>query len=322
MFIRTAGFTGLAAVAMLSLCPAGAVSAKDLTLAVSHADAWDTSMPALAEERGLFKEAGLDVEILYTAGTSETVQAVISGSADIGVAVGLLGLFSAYIKDAPIRVIAPEWTGASDMFWYARSDSGIASLKDADGKTMGFSRAGSSTNLVALALTSQYGVRPELVPTGSISATLTQVMSGQIDIGYSLAPSVLPQVESGEVTVVARGSDSPELASQTTRVLIANSGAVDTKSDLIARFLDAYDKAIDAAYADSRAQEAFAEKLQLDPELVKKAIAEFYPRGALQTDEIKGLERSMADAVTYEYIEAPLTQEQIRELFPRLGEDQ
>lgn len=321
MFTFTARAMRLAGAAALSLGAVGAVSAKDLTLAVSHADAWDTSMPALAQERGLFKEAGLDVEILYTAGTSETVQAVLSGSADVGVAVGLLGLFSAYIKGAPIRVIAPEWTGASDMFWYARSDSGITSLKDSDGKTMAFSRPGSSTNLVALALTSQYGVQPELVPTGNISATLTQVMSGQIDIGYSLAPSVLPQVESGEVTVVARGSDSPELSSQTTRVLIANSEAVDTKSDVIASFLEAYNKAIDSAYADTRAQEAFAGKLELDPELVKKAIAEYYPREALQIDEIRGLQKSMEDAVTYEYIPAPLTEEQIKELFPRLGRD-
>lgn len=316
MYTKTLRVLRLASVASISFLVSNAAWAAELTLAVSHADAWDTSMSALAEERGFFKEAGLEAEILYTSGTSETVQAVISGSADIGVAVGLLGLFSAYTKGAPIRVIAPEWTGASDMFWYARSDSGIGSLKDADGKTMGFSRPGSSTNLVALTLAQELDAQPEFVPTGNISATLTQVMSGQIDIGYSLAPSVLTQVEAGEVIVVARGADSEKLSSQTTRVIIANADAVDGKPDAINQFLTAYKNAIDAAYSDSAAQEAFAKRLELEPALVKKAIEEFLPRHALQTAEIKGLEETMQDAVNYEYIEAPLTKEQIAELFP------
>ena len=133
---------------------------------------------------------------------------------------------------------------------------------------------------------------------------------------------MLPQVEAGEVAVVARGSDSPELTTQTTRVLIANASAVEQKSDAIAQFLAAYEKAIDAAYADTTAQEAFAKKLELDPNLVLKAIPEYYPREALQMKEIKGLDRSMKDAVEYDYIKAPLTQEQVDELFPKIKQAQ
>jgi hypothetical protein len=66
-----------------------------------------------------------------------------------------------------------------------KADSPIKSMKDMDGKTMGYSRPGSSTNLVALALSEYFKVKPKLVSTGGIPDTRTQVMSGQIDAGKS-----------------------------------------------------------------------------------------------------------------------------------------
>jgi NitT/TauT family transport system substrate-binding protein len=304
------------AVFLGTLVTTAAASAESLTLAVSHAVAWDTSIPSVAERKNLFKDHGLDVEILYTSGTSETVQAVLSGSADVGVAVGFLGLFSAYTKGAPIRVIAPQWTGASDMFWYVRADSTIKSLADANGRSMAFSRPGSSTNLVALALASQHGVTPNLVPTGDNSATLTQVMSGQIDIGYALAPSALQEVREGKLRVVASGSDATAISSQTTRVIIARADVVESKPTAIERFLKAYGAAIDAAYADPAVIDAFAQKLKLDLDLVRDALTHHHPKAAMQTSEIRGLGQTMEDAVKYGYIAAPLTPEQIRELIP------
>jgi len=71
----------------------------------------------------------------------------------------------------------------TDAFWYARPESGITSLADTAGRTVAFSSPGSSTNLILLQLIQQAKVTPKMVATGGAPGTLTQVMSGQIDVG-------------------------------------------------------------------------------------------------------------------------------------------
>ena len=60
-----------------------------------------------------FGKHELELEIIYTNGAGETQQAVISGSVDIGIAAGVMGVLSAYSKGAPVRVIGAETTGAN-----------------------------------------------------------------------------------------------------------------------------------------------------------------------------------------------------------------
>ena len=103
------------------LIAAGTASAQDtLKLAVGQRGNWDTSVSELGQRAGIFKKHGLELEIVYTQGAGETQQAVISGSVDIGVAVGIMGVLSSYSKGAPVRIIGAEATGAAD-YWYART---------------------------------------------------------------------------------------------------------------------------------------------------------------------------------------------------------
>ncbi len=60
----------------------------------------------------IFKKHGLTLDIVYTNGAGETQQAVISGSVDLGIAAGVMGVMSAYSKGAPVQVIGAETTGA------------------------------------------------------------------------------------------------------------------------------------------------------------------------------------------------------------------
>ena len=96
-------------------------SAQDtLKLAIGQRGNWDTSVSEIGQRAGIFKKHGLVLELLYTQGGGETQQAVISGSVEIGVAAGIMGVISAYSKGAPVRIIGAETTGAQDMFWYVR----------------------------------------------------------------------------------------------------------------------------------------------------------------------------------------------------------
>src|ERR671921_16081 len=92
---------------------------------------------------------------------------------------------------SPVRILGAETTGAGDLFWYVRSDSPIKTLKDTDGKTIAYSTNGSSTHGVVNAYINENNLKAKAVGTGGPPSTLTQVMSGQIDIGWAAPPFAL-----------------------------------------------------------------------------------------------------------------------------------
>jgi NitT/TauT family transport system substrate-binding protein len=258
-------------------------------------------------KQGFFKEAGLDIEILYTEGGASTLTPVIAGSIDIAMTNGTLGVIAAYSKGMPVKIISAEATGAPDAFWYARPESGIRSLADTAGKTVAFSSPGSSSNLILLQLINQAKVAAKLVPTGGAPGTLTQVMSGQIDVGWSVPPFVLQQLADGKLAIIAKGSDVAAIANQTIRVNVANADALKTKRDAFVRFVKVLARSIDWAYSDARAIDNYAETAKVPRALAQRTRDEFYPKGSLQLAEVKGLETTLRQALEFKYVTAPMS---------------
>ena len=123
--------TALALAALMLLGAAAGASADDkVKLAIGQRGNWDTSVSEIGQRAGIFKKHGLELEIVYTQGAGETQQAVISGSVDLGIAAGVMGVLSAYSKGAPVRIISAETTGANDLYWYVKEDLSIKSLKE------------------------------------------------------------------------------------------------------------------------------------------------------------------------------------------------
>src|SRR3981081_1054420 len=132
--------------AMLTLASASALAADTLKLAIGQRGNWENAAPELGQKAGFFAKQGLTLELLYTQGAGETLQAVISGSVDLGLGrvglglgVGTAGVLGAFAKGAPVRAIANSMTGADDLFWYVPAASPIKTLKDASGKTNDYS---------------------------------------------------------------------------------------------------------------------------------------------------------------------------------------
>jgi NitT/TauT family transport system substrate-binding protein len=71
----------------------------------------------------------------------------------------------------------------------------IRKIEDFNGKTVAYSLTGSSSHAGLLALIAQYKLTAKPTSTGSISATLTQTMTGQVDVGFSGVPFFLDQME-------------------------------------------------------------------------------------------------------------------------------
>lgn len=314
---RALGRRALGGLALAGLLPGRAHAADLVKVAVGQRGAWDTSVCAFGDRLGFFAEAGLTLELLFTDGGTETQQAVISGGTDCGVGAGMLAILGAAARNAPLRILSSNFRGASDTFWYARAGTGIASFKDAAGKTVAFSTNGSSSNLVSTRLLQLAGVTTAKgVPTGNPVATLTQVMSGQIDIGYSLPPIGFPDMEAGRLVFVGSGREVPEFRDQTVRCLIATPGFLDERRAVATRFLAAYHRTIEWMYADDRALDWFAEGARATRAQAERARAEFYPREAMRLGPPGNLELSMQQAIDLKRMPRPLTAEQQARLVP------
>src|SRR5436190_14301422 len=239
----------LMALALGALLPTA--HAQDaLKLAAGQRGNWDTTIAEVGQRAGIFKKHGLTLEILWTQGSGETQQAVISGSVDIGVAAGIMGVLSAFSKGAPVRIIGAETTGASDLYWYVPANSPIKSLRDTDGKTIAYSTNGASTHGIVTAFMKQYDLKAKPTSTGSPSSTLTQVMSGQIDVGWAAPPFGLKQLDEGAIRVIASGNDAAVFKGQTVRVNITNVQTLSTRKAAIERYMKAYRETVDWMYSD------------------------------------------------------------------------
>ena len=294
----------------------GSASAEDtLKLVIGQINNWENQAPTLGQDAGIFKKHGLVLENTGTQGAGETIQAVISGAADIGAGVGAAGVMRAFSKGAPVRILAPAFTGTGDLYWYVKSDSKVNSLKDATPEnTIAYSTNGSSSNNIVVAFVQELGCKAKPTATGGPAATLTAVMSGQVDIGWAAPPFGLQELKEGKIRVVAHGSDVPSLRGQTVRTLIVNANSLKTKHDAIMRFMDAYRESVDWMYSDPKAVEMYSQKMHKPVELLKESMEKFQPKEALQTDEFKDLDGAIRDAVKLKFLEKPLTKEQIAEL--------
>ena len=293
-----------------------AASAEDqLKVAIGQINNWENQPPTLGQDAGIFKKHGLVLENVGTQGAGETIQAVISGSADIGAGVGAAGVMRAFSKGAPVRILSPAFTGTGDLYWYVKSDSKLQSLKDATAdNTIAYSTNGSSSNNIVVAFASELGLKAKPTATGGPPGTLTGVMSGQIDIGWAAPPFGIKEINEGKIRIIARGSDVPSLKGQTVRVLLVNAESWKTKKEAILRFMEAYREAVDWMYADPKAVEMYSVKMKLPVDLLKESMDKFQPKEALQSDEFKDLDGAVRDAVTLKFLDKPLTKEQLSEL--------
>ena len=243
------------------------------------------------------------------------MQPVIAGSADLGAGVGVAGVMRAFARGAPLRILLPAFTGTGDLYWYVRADSPLKTVKDITAaNTIAYSTSGSSSNNLVLAFVDELGVKAKPTPTGGPAATLTQVMSGQIDIGWAAPPFGIKELKEGKIRILIHGSDAPSLRGQTVRTIIVNADALRTKREPIMRFVEGYREAVDWMYSDPKAIKMYADKMKLDESLIAESIKEFHPKAAMQTDEMKDIDGIQRDAVKLKFIDAPLTKEQLAEL--------
>ena len=115
---------------------------------------------------------------------------------------------------------------------------------------MAYSTNGASTHITALALIKHFGVSAKPISTGAAAVTMTQAMSGQIDVGWASPPFGLAELDEGKIRLIARGSDAPSTHDQTVRVHIVNANALAQRRAVIERFAAAYRETYEWLYTN------------------------------------------------------------------------
>ena len=159
----------------------------------------------IAERKGYFKEAGLDVEINDFAGGAKSLQALVGGSVDL-----VTGAYEHTIrmqaKGQDIRAVLElgRFPGIAIGIGKAKAASykGPADLK---GMKIGVTAPGSSTNMMANFVLAQAGLTPQdasFIGIGSAASALAAIRNGQIDAISHLEPVLSMLEKDGDIKVV------------------------------------------------------------------------------------------------------------------------
>jgi NitT/TauT family transport system substrate-binding protein len=143
-------------------------------------------------------------------------------------------------------------------------------------------------------------------------------MSNQVDVGWSSPPFGLDALEQNRIRIIAHGSDVPSFRNQTVRLVIANAPALEQRRDVFTRFMRGYHDTLNWMYSDPAAIKMYAEWVGIPEATAKRVRDEFYPKEMLDPDRAEELDTVMADAVSLKVLQAPLSKEQLAQLFQTL----
>jgi sulfonate transport system substrate-binding protein len=164
-------------------------------------------LPLVVTQRlGLFREAGVEVDISDFAGGSRALQALVGGSADV-----VTGAFDHTIqmqaKNQP--VVALVELGQFPGFVLALLNAKAAAYRspaDLKGMKIGVTAPGSSTHFMALQLMAKSGLKPDDASFLGVGATTTAVAAvkrGEIDAIVNTDPAVALLQREGLIKIVA-----------------------------------------------------------------------------------------------------------------------
>ena len=260
------------ALAALAALGATAAQAQDMpTVSIGYfPDIWSGGTIAIAQEKGYFEEAGIQVDAQrFTAG-APAIAALGSGNLNMSY-VGL-GPMPQIMRGIAKIVGFDNVTYADQVL--AQADAGIDTVADLAGKTVLAPRSSGSQILLYLALERE-GLEPSAIEElgGSPATIVSAMISGQAPAAAIWAPFNAEIADKAGTKVLVSGRDFyPEYVWP--GMWIANPDFVENEPELLRRALFALQKATDwRAENREEAAEIAAKAYDLSPASVELAIA-------------------------------------------------
>jgi NitT/TauT family transport system substrate-binding protein len=137
---------------------------------------------AVALERGMFKEAGLDINgITAGAGGGTSLRNMLAGElpyAELATSAAIAGS----LAGVELKAIASSSNHIGELTWAAKPDAGIKSIKDLVGKKVAYTSPKSITEMVIRSALEQEGLtgKVEVLALGGLGPALTALAQGAV----------------------------------------------------------------------------------------------------------------------------------------------
>lgn len=256
---RSLTLVALATALVLSATRADA--AETLRVGKAVPEAFSFTPLDIGIRKGFFKENGLDIAEIASAGDAKLQQAMASDSIDIGIGSGPGLAF--IVKGSPVTGVA-DMAGPPLLLAIVVRPDGPKTVADLKGKKISVSTAGSLTYWLVSQTSRRQGWGPNgitVLPMGAMVGQLAALRRHDIDGTIMDISTAYDLVKKGEGRILVRFTDLTDFI---THVIFATNKLIATRPDTIRSFLKGWFKTI----AFMRANKA--ETVAIDTQVLQK----------------------------------------------------
>lgn len=260
-------FIGATACADESAGPGGGGGAGTDTLSISATGVDSLPFMAILQagiDKKWFEEKGLKVDLFSGGGGGNTLRVVTSGDADMAIAGNTSVLLAAQQPNSNLKVIAP-WFQVNDFSWISPPGRNL------QGAVLGFSSAGSSTELVVKGLENKLGEGVRAQAVGQMGDNWTAAKANQITAGWAMQPFIAEKQASENAEVLV---DSREVLGDFPADLVAvNTGYAEANPENLKTFFEVVDRLNEwVVSSPDEAATDLAPLVGVSPEVMKAAF--------------------------------------------------
>ena len=137
--------------------------------------------PMAADEKGFWKEQGLEAEWVGFASGRALGEAAVAGSVSVGLQT-TPGLVTSVSLGLPMVIVA-DLEGGGGWYFFVKQDSPIKGAKDFKGAKMGVTRFGSMTDAYSRAVAKLLGLEKEvkIIATGGVPQAMAAIRTGVVN---------------------------------------------------------------------------------------------------------------------------------------------
>ncbi len=210
----------------------------------------------IAEEKGLFKKNGLDVELKHIASSSLGVSALLAGEIEVASGFGGPGAIMAALQGADLAIIA---SGAPNSSASILASPSIAGAKDLRGRRVAISRRASTSWFVVRTALRRWEMDPDrdvvLLEAGGVGEIIAALKSGAAQAGVVFDHAIPMVTEMGYRELASlRGFASLQAADVVTKRFLAQ------HPDTARAFLKAYLEALHVFHTNKGESVKIAQK--------------------------------------------------------------
>ncbi|WP_199434769.1 ABC transporter substrate-binding protein [Qaidamihabitans albus] len=233
----------------------------------------------VAMEKGYFEDEGISIEeVVATQGGGTTVRSILAGDLAFGEA-ATSALVDSQDAGAALLAVGGGVQAVGDILWVAPPDSGMSSIEDVVGSSVGYTNPGSVTQSVLAMSLDRAGIDQASVDkraTGGVSEGLT-AMDGD-GVAATIHAEPLYSGEPDKYKLLWRASDLIEEYQQT--VVVASPELAESDPELVRGFLAARAKGVRfiSEHPDEAAR-IWSERGDVEPATAKASLKRLLDAG-------------------------------------------